>query len=282
MRAISEKEHTRLSLRQKNLLVSALKATRIGGQAVYSTCTLSPEENESVLAAVLKEFPGCFHIADLHTRLPLPAPALVSDGDHIFPREVQNGIRLWPHLCSTAGFFAARLDKVAPLPGETDPVDYPQVNSQYFSSIDSKTMTTIIHQILDAYGFDLIKLQEVTNSTLYQHAAEVWMVPDRLRQYFPALRVNSTGLRVGKIFAGEIALSHEFVARFGLEFNNGILQISGEQVSAWLSGQDLRPYIVNTFSKGEIVVVEDSLGRNLGRGKVLTNQLKNLLPNRLF
>jgi len=282
MRAISEKEHARLSQRQQNLLVSALKATRIGGQVVYSTCTLSPEENEVVLSAVLKEFPSCFNIGDLRTRLPLPAPALVSYGDQTFPQEVQNGIRLWPHLCSTAGFFAARLDKVAPLTSETDPLDYPTVNSQYFSSIDRKTMTTIIHQIQDAYGFDLIKLQEATNTTLYQHAAEVWMISDRLRQTFPALRVNSTGLRVGKLFAGEIALAHEFVARFGLEFNNGILQISDEQVPAWLSGQDLRPYDVSSFPKGRIVVVKDLLGRNLGRGKVLTNQLKNLLPNRLF
>jgi NOL1/NOP2/fmu family ribosome biogenesis protein len=33
---------------------------------------------------------------------------------------------------------------------------------------------------------------------------------------------------------------------------------------------------------GDIVIVTDALGRNLGRGKVLRDRLKNLLPRKMF
>lgn len=282
LHTISVKERTRLTLRQQNLLISAIKATRVGGQVVYSTCTLTPEENEGVLSAVIKALPGYFRIANLHTRLPFSAPALASDGMISFPPEVQNGVRLWPHICSTAGFFAARLEKLAPLPGESEPINFPQANSSYFSTIDKRTFSSIIQQIQDTYGFNMSELQAFSNTTLHRHNEEIWLVPDLLWQRFPALRVNSTGLRVGRLYGTELALSHEFVARFGLDFQRGVMQITEEHVSAWLSGSDLRPYNTNEFPKGQIVVVKDRLGRNLGRGKVLIDQLKNLLPNRLF
>ncbi|MBR6090580.1 MAG: hypothetical protein IKP86_11645, partial [Anaerolineaceae bacterium] len=48
MRPISEREEKALAQRQAALLRSALKALRPGGQMVYSTCTLSPDEDEAV------------------------------------------------------------------------------------------------------------------------------------------------------------------------------------------------------------------------------------------
>ena len=39
--------------RQRAILHAALRAVRPGGRVVYSTCSLEPEENEQVVAAVL-------------------------------------------------------------------------------------------------------------------------------------------------------------------------------------------------------------------------------------
>jgi 16S rRNA (cytosine967-C5)-methyltransferase len=41
--------------RQRAILLAALRAVRPGGRVVYSTCSLEPEENEQVVAAVLQE-----------------------------------------------------------------------------------------------------------------------------------------------------------------------------------------------------------------------------------
>ncbi|MEM7680468.1 MAG: RsmB/NOP family class I SAM-dependent RNA methyltransferase [Planctomycetota bacterium] len=47
----------RLAAIQTALLLSAIQATRPGGVVVYTTCTLAPEENESVVDRVLKRSP---------------------------------------------------------------------------------------------------------------------------------------------------------------------------------------------------------------------------------
>jgi len=48
----------RLAERQRAILRAALRAIRPGGHVVYATCSLEPEENEQVVAAVLAETPN--------------------------------------------------------------------------------------------------------------------------------------------------------------------------------------------------------------------------------
>ncbi|XP_016345757.1 putative methyltransferase NSUN3 isoform X2 [Sinocyclocheilus anshuiensis] len=52
------KERTQLPLLQKELLCSALAAVCPGGVVVYSTCTMSQAENQSVVEAVLASYQG--------------------------------------------------------------------------------------------------------------------------------------------------------------------------------------------------------------------------------
>ncbi|XP_056110408.1 tRNA (cytosine(34)-C(5))-methyltransferase, mitochondrial [Rhinichthys klamathensis goyatoka] len=62
------KERTQLPLLQKELLCSALAAVRPGGVVVYSTCTMSRAENQSVVEAVLASYPGV-ELLDLEQQL---------------------------------------------------------------------------------------------------------------------------------------------------------------------------------------------------------------------
>jgi len=55
-----------------------------------------------------------------------------------------------------------------------------------------------------------------------------------------------------------------------------------EALPAWLRGSDLLGALPATYRPGDIIVVIDQLGRNLGRGKVLRDRLKNLLPRKMF
>jgi len=47
-----------LAVRQYSLLVSALQVVRHGGRIVYSTCSISPVENDAVIARLLKKREG--------------------------------------------------------------------------------------------------------------------------------------------------------------------------------------------------------------------------------
>ncbi|HVH05029.1 MAG TPA: 16S rRNA (cytosine(967)-C(5))-methyltransferase RsmB [Myxococcota bacterium] len=86
---------------QLALLRRAALALRRGGALVYSTCTLTFEENEAVVNAFLAEAPG-FAVAP---RDALPAPLRELAGDDGF-------LRTFPHRHDADGFFAARLERV--------------------------------------------------------------------------------------------------------------------------------------------------------------------------
>jgi 16S rRNA (cytosine967-C5)-methyltransferase len=86
-----------LAVLQAAILRAGADALRPGGTLVYSTCTLSPAENEDVVAAFLAERDD-FTADDLHADLPL--------WDH--PR-VDGFAQTLPHRDGTEGFFIARL-----------------------------------------------------------------------------------------------------------------------------------------------------------------------------
>src|SRR6201999_334997 len=61
----STKKIKQLSKLQKYLLRSAISATKVGGTIVYSTCTLSPEENEEVIEWVVNKTPNALAIESI-------------------------------------------------------------------------------------------------------------------------------------------------------------------------------------------------------------------------
>jgi len=82
---------------QGALLVQAAGNVAPGGTLVYSTCTISPRENEGQVAEFLAEHPD-FEADDLGREW----PKLRSGGDH-------RCLQLLPHRDRTSGFFIARL-----------------------------------------------------------------------------------------------------------------------------------------------------------------------------
>ena len=104
MRPISEREETALAERQSRLLTAALNALRPGGQLVYSTCTLSPLEDEAVVDSALKRFGSTIDILDVHRRLPRPAPGISAFGSTTLDQRTERAVRLWPHRLKRRGF----------------------------------------------------------------------------------------------------------------------------------------------------------------------------------
>lgn len=82
------------------LLAKTVAQLKPGGIVVYSTCTLSPDENEKVIQRFLEENHS-FQLKDIHSYIPL---------------EWQSGIRsgcftAFPPITNTDGAFCARLQK---------------------------------------------------------------------------------------------------------------------------------------------------------------------------
>ncbi len=96
---------------QSKLLKSALHVLKPQGTLVYSTCSISPEENEAVVHDVLNEF-SQLKLVDIRQEFKssLFAPALKSWHGQIFHPEIHKCLRLYPSQ-KTEGFFVAKFVK---------------------------------------------------------------------------------------------------------------------------------------------------------------------------
>jgi len=100
---ITEKDILRLQEIQGQILRQAAPLVKQGGVLVYSTCTLTQEENEGVIEAFLSEQNG-FRLEDASPLLPAGCEGLVDEHGYL---------RTLPHRHKTDGFFAARMSRTA-------------------------------------------------------------------------------------------------------------------------------------------------------------------------
>jgi 16S rRNA (cytosine967-C5)-methyltransferase len=100
----------RQAVRQRAILHSALRSVRDGGRVVYATCSLEPEENEQVVAAVLAENPKAMQISVLPSLVGMEKSGVLrNDGaKHLSERvSAEGALRLLPGVFGTDGFFVA-------------------------------------------------------------------------------------------------------------------------------------------------------------------------------
>lgn len=88
---------------QQELLAQAARLLRPGGVLVYSTCTLTQEENEAVVQLAVDDASLGLHWDDIRGDLPEPLRKLVPDN--------HSGLLITPDLFDTDGFYMARLRK---------------------------------------------------------------------------------------------------------------------------------------------------------------------------
>ena len=283
MRPVTLSEIQDLASRQIRLLESALRAVKPGGQVVYSTCTLTAQENEGVLTAIMARYPRQVEILDAHAKVAGASFGLDEYEEKRLPLQVSRAARLWPHNLGTAGFFCAVLIKSDHLPPANDSrylrFSPPQPRYRAFNRAQSAELIVAIH---DKYGFSLDQVIEKQSLRVYEINDQIFMMPALLQEKMDGLPWISSGLLLGKKVAGTWQPSHEFVSRFGDQFKKNVLELDGQFVDAWLRGEDLRGYSSSPTEQGAILAVRDRLGRNLGRGKLLSDRLKNMLPTRLF
>ncbi len=95
---------------QGQLLISAVKAARTGGEIVYSTCSVTPEENELVIQGILEKYP--VEVAEINIKkLAGFSGGITEYKGRKINQELSRAIRIMPHLHEMEGFFVVRLIK---------------------------------------------------------------------------------------------------------------------------------------------------------------------------
>ncbi|GAB6033340.1 hypothetical protein CHUAL_013107 [Chamberlinius hualienensis] len=139
---------------QARILKRGLELLEIGGKLVYSTCSMCPIEDESVIHHMLSLCGDSVELVDASDRVPglkyrqgvshwlvmnqlleiIPTPEEIPQRNkshiksYMFPPAPEDAhkynldrcIRVLPHLQNTGGFFVALLRKVKPLPWESN------------------------------------------------------------------------------------------------------------------------------------------------------------------
>jgi 16S rRNA (cytosine967-C5)-methyltransferase len=113
---LSPDDLSRHAERQRAILAAALRAVRPGDSVVYSTCSLEPEENEQVVAAVLAATPNARPIP-LAPRIDvlLGADILTNQGAERLRACLtpEDALRLLPGGFHTDGFFIVLIERTA-------------------------------------------------------------------------------------------------------------------------------------------------------------------------
>lgn len=104
-----------VSIRQAHLLRSAISATKPGGTIVYSTCTLSPEENEHVIQWALNKEAGNIEVEPIQSsellQLTEARPGMDGWEKEKFDSSIKGTLRILPGQM-TEGFYVAKLRKI--------------------------------------------------------------------------------------------------------------------------------------------------------------------------
>ncbi len=101
---------TKLARQQKELLENAFKNLKAGGELVYSTCSLEPEENEGVIDWLLQRYQNAIVMKVILPGLKT-SPAVLEFAGEKYAPQIQQCLRIWPQDNDTEGFFVAKIKK---------------------------------------------------------------------------------------------------------------------------------------------------------------------------
>ena len=104
---------SKLARQQKELIVNAFNNLKVGGEMVYSTCSVEPEEDEGVVSFLLNKFPNAEVVPVKLDGLKTSKPIMKFNKEK-YNEQVKHSIRIWPQDNDTEGFFVTRIRKNPP------------------------------------------------------------------------------------------------------------------------------------------------------------------------
>ena len=134
---------------QLRLLISAIKMCKVGGEIVYSTCTITLEENEFVVNKVLNKYP--VKLIEF-TLLVKSVEGFSKIGSEIQNNELRKTHRILPWEINSEGFFVAKLKKI----DITEPVSRITRHEKIFGLINPSNgkLKNYFNVLADYYGID--------------------------------------------------------------------------------------------------------------------------------
>ncbi len=251
---------------QLRLLISAIKMAEVGGEILYSTCTLTLEENELVLQKVLDKYP----VELVEINPPVKAREAFSEyGAEKLNPELKKAKRIYPWEINSEGFFIAKMIKTGST--EAKEKEIPKKKEIELLSPGNKKIKNHLKQISDWFGIEPEVFEEF-NFILKKK--DIYYVNGNWSS--PSLSpFNRIGTKFGNIDSGGIAHLHTQSAQYlGEKATKNVAELKDyEQLKIYFDGGIIKDTDLTRGQK--IVKFQDYI---LGVGIVTENGLKSQFP----
>ncbi len=226
---------------QTRLLVSAIKMCKVGGEIVYSTCTLSLEENELILNKILKKYP----VQIIEIKLPVKSHnALTKYDNEQLNTSIQKAKRIIPWEINSEGFFVAKLRKT----NETEKSEIKRFNKDIIQLVDSKS-SKIKDKIKILSEYLGIDENLFTNYKYLIKTNDIYFVDKN----FDSPSLNNfmrIGSKLGSIEKRGYIQIHSLAAQiFKNSITNNIIELDIEQLKIYLKGGTIKKDFGSTGQK---------------------------------
>lgn len=262
----SKERMEKIAFLQNMILAAAIKMAKVGGEIVYSTCTITPEENELIINHALNKYQ--LEVMDIEIPLRSHEGFTSYNGQDLHP-DLRKARRILPWEVDSEGFFVIKMRKL----GETEPAKPLEIHSGGERLLNSgdKSIRNYLKGISETFGID----EEVWKSCRYMlKGNDIYFVHkdwhDENLSFF-----NRIGTRFGLIDKNGNAHLHSYAAQYFQEhISKNIFEIT--------TANQLRDYLNGGIVRGEISSKEQQVirykGYLLGTAARVDNGLKSQYP----
>lgn len=244
--------HEMCKNRTKKILDDAANAVKSGGIMVYSTCTLSIEENEQTIDEFLNRHPE-FELCEINAQFGMSAFSRHCDNNNIAKaRRI-----LYKH--GGEGHFVAKLKKAD---------DFVQNRAEICENKPEKL--PLVNEFFSKYFNDLSDVE-------YAHSVgeNIYIYP-KIMPKMKKTRIIKAGIMAGKLLKNRFEPSHDLykTRRFSEHKNIIDLSVNSNEIKRFLHGE-----VIECDKVGYTAVAVE--GVVTGFGKASNGQLKNHYPKGL-
>lgn len=253
---------------QKELLEAAVHACKVGGRIVYSTCTLTSEENEEVVSYIMNKYVE--QLSQLPVKKCLKAGLERSMKDSKKVDKSSLAARVWPQTYDTEGFFCAVLEKTA------STKDAPRMEAKPLREqlVGKKQHASIEQQLENLYGTSFL----YDNDQLFRMDDEIILGSKTMMSAYLPLTDFALGIPFAKeLKDGTLRITNELACARGHLATENVVSLSDDQLTDILAGKD------STYEcevAGDVVLQWNNM--QLGVALARDGKLKNRLPRWLI
>ncbi|MBS1626395.1 MAG: RNA methyltransferase [Bacteroidetes bacterium] len=238
--------------RQQRIIADVMNCLKQDGILIYSTCSYSIEENETILDWVCNTFNASTIQVELQPQWNITETQSVKHNAY--------GYRFWPYQVKGEGFFIAAFKK------NNGAFEHTKIKTQSFIS-PSKNEIQIMQsfiQLPSKYSF--FKQNENIKAV-----ENIWL--NELQTLAKYLFIKKAGVEFGTIKGRDFIPSHELAVSVFSSENISTIELNKEQALQYLRRQEIDLHA----EKGWQLVAY--CGLPLGWIKVLPNRINNYYPN---